>query len=296
MEREIIEIDEALCTGCGDCVPGCHEGALQIIDGKARLVSDLMCDGLGACVGHCPTGAMTVVRREAEAYDERRVMEQNIIPSGGNTIRAHLEHLLDHGETEYHRIALQVLAEQGVPVPAATPAAETKAPAAESAGCGSGGGCPGSLARILAEGPGTDSRSGGEAAASGAAPGRLRQWPVQLHLLNPEAPYFRDADVMLAADCTAYAVGDFHERFLNGRTLAIACPKLDSNLENYVDKLRAMIDRSAIDTLTVLMMNVPCCSGLLALAQRAAGSAARSVPVKKIIVSPEGEVLESRWI
>ena len=315
MVRDIIEIDEDLCTGCGNCVPGCHEGALRIIDGKARLISDLMCDGLGACVGHCPTGAMKVVRKEAAEYDERRVMKENIIPAGANTIRAHLDHLRDHGETGCLEAALAVLAEMGITEPPEAVGAGSGRPAcgsapaaagarADSPAMGSargvpvpvhgGGGCPGSAIRQFAV------RNGAEPAAPAAdvsaEPSALGQWPVQLHLLNPAAPYFRGADVLLAADCTAYALGGFHSRYLKGKTLAIACPKLDSGLESCAEKITAMIDSAGIETLTVMIMEVPCCSSLLSLASAAAAKAGRKVPIKKIVVSVEGEILGEEWV
>ena len=116
VKRKIIEIDDDKCTGCGDCIPNCHEGALQIIDGKARLISDLFCDGLGACIGHCPTGAMKVVEREAQDYDEKRVMEENIVPKGVNTIKAHMNHLKDHGATKFYNEAVEYLDEKGIKI------------------------------------------------------------------------------------------------------------------------------------------------------------------------------------
>lgn len=279
MVRDIIEINEDLCTGCGDCVPGCHEGALQIIDGKARLISDLMCDGLGACVGHCPTGAMKVIKREAEAYDEARVMKENIIPAGANTIKAHLRHLDDHNETEFLQIALNTLQEAGVDVPDYQ--AEPDIPVFQ--------GCPGSQQKKL-------NTKAVQHEPSGPEPSQLQQWPVQLHLLSPMAPYLRGSDLLLAADCTAYAAGGFHSRFLKGKSLAVACPKLDQGQESYVEKLTAMIDQAQINTMTVLMMEVPCCGGLLAIAQAALSAAERKIPLKKAVLSLEGELLQEEWV
>ena len=282
MLRDIIEIDEDLCNGCGNCVPGCHEGALRIIDGKARLISDLMCDGLGACVGHCPTGAMTVIRREAEDYDERRVMKENIIPAGRNTIQAHLDHLLDHKQTEFYNTAMQVLAEEGI---------EMQQKHSTPHG---GGGCPGAAMRAF--------RSQGEKDApaqddqSASQPSALRQWPIQLHLLSPQAPYMSGADVLLAADCTAYALGDFHSKHLKGKSLAIACPKLDHGQDIYREKITELIDSAEINTLSVMMMEVPCCSSLLGIAQEALAQAKRKIPIKKMIVSIEGELISEGWV
>lgn len=299
MLRDIIEINDDLCTGCGECVPGCHEGALQIIDGKARLISDMMCDGLGACVGHCPTGAMKVIKREAEPYDEKKVMKQNIIPAGKNTIIAHLNHLLDHNEMEFYSQALEVLKEEGISVDLNQAKQDTPEPSA--GGCG--GGCPGTLARTIdrlaneAEGgnaaPSSSSSSTG---AQGSVASELQQWPVQMHLVSPRAPYFKGSDLLLAADCTAYAAGDFHSRHLKGKTLAIACPKLDSNQEIYSNKLTALIDEAQINTLTVMIMEVPCCGGLMAMAQAAVAKAQRKVPVKKIVISIDGAVQSEEWV
>ncbi len=308
MIRDIIQIDEELCNGCGNCVPGCHEGALRIIDGKARLISDLMCDGLGACVGHCPTGAMTVVKREAEAYDEGKVMTENIIPAGANTISAHLSHLLDHGETEFYDQAIAVLREHNIDIPAH---GEKDAMPAMSSGC------PGTAARSFS--PAADSRrhpvtrgrqtvippvsdSAGGPASENYSPGneaissQLGQWPVQLHLLSPAAPYLKKADLLLAADCTAYAMGDFHQRYLKGKSLAIACPKLDQGQQNYIDKLTAMIEQAELNSITVLMMEVPCCGGLLMMARSAVRQASRKLPIKKVIVSIRGDILDEQWV
>lgn len=286
MKRQIITIDEKKCTGCAECIPACPEGALQVIDGKARLVSDLFCDGLGACIGHCPTGAMRVETREAEPYDERRVMAESIVKAGPNVIAAHLRHLRDHGETGYLGEALDYLREQGIANPLEVEVANGHAH--------HGGGCPGS--RTM------DFRSNGHAAPSvvaapsNPAPSALRQWPVQLHLVSPIAPYFRDADVLLAADCVAFAMGDFHSRLLDGKALAIACPKLDTGMERYIEKLVAMIDMAGVRSITVAIMEVPCCSGLAGLAMQALEKAGRTIPVKKIVVSVTGEVLSEALI
>ena len=297
MERDIIEIDEERCVGCGACVPNCHQGALQIIDGKARLLSDLFCEGLGACVGTCPTGAMTIARRPAEPYDEAKVMEK--IASGGpNVIRAHLEHLAQHGQSEYLAQAHAYLNKHKITVPAPTPRQDkhqsTPATAAahETVHAHHGGGCPGSRAMALrGSEPATDPH-----APPAAVPSRLRQWPVQLQLLNPAAPYLRGADLLLAADCTAYAAGSFHETFLKDKILAIACPKLDHNLQAYVEKLAAMIDQSGINTLSVLIMEVPCCAGLVQIAAAAVRAAQRAIPIKRMVLSLEGSVIAEDWI
>jgi ferredoxin len=273
-KRKIISIDEEKCTGCGKCVPNCHEGALQIIDNKARLISDLFCDGLGACIGHCPEGAMTIEEREAESYDEKKVMRENIIPQGINTIKAHVHHLKDHGATTYLNQAIEVLEEEGIDLPI------TKRDSCI-------GGCPGS--KMMDFSKDTDDKSLNNIKS------QLRQWPVQLHLLNPEAPYFEKADVVLAADCTAYALGDFHNH-IKGKTIAIACPKLDSNKDIYVDKIASMIDNSKINTLTIIIMEVPCCGGLTILAKNALEKSRKKIPFKKIVVGIKGEIISEEWI
>lgn len=279
MVRDIIEINEELCTGCGDCVPGCHEGALQIIDGKARLISDLMCDGLGACVGHCPTGAMKVVKREAEPYDERRVMLENIIPSGENTIKAHLQHLDEHNEEEYLKIAIQTLVEEDVDIPDYQ---EKEVPKF--------GGCPGSRQMSFQK------KEASPKVDNPQEDSQLQQWPVQLHLLNPRAPFLQGSDLLLASDCSAFSAGGFHSRFLKGKALAIACPKLDHGQESYVEKLAAMIQQSQINTLSVLIMEVPCCGGLISIAQAAMALSERKIPIKKMVLSLQGEILSEDWI
>ncbi|NTV66319.1 MAG: 4Fe-4S binding protein [Chlorobaculum sp.] len=279
MKRQIITIDESKCTGCAECIPACPEGALQVIDGKARLVSDLFCDGLGACIGHCPTGAMQVESREAEPYDERRVMAESIVKAGPNVIAAHLRHLQDHGETGYLQTALDYLKEQGIENPLEAQAANRHAHHS--------GGCPGSRMMDLRQ-PVSPASS---VASTATVPSELRQWPIQLHLITPIAPYFRDSDLLLAADCVAFAMGGFHGEMLRGKSLAIACPKLDTGMDRYVEKLTALIDMSGVASITVAIMEVPCCTGLVALALQALERASRKVPVRKIVVSVTGEVL-----
>ncbi|MEI8186391.1 MAG: 4Fe-4S dicluster domain-containing protein [Chlorobiaceae bacterium] len=297
MKRQIITIDEKRCTGCGDCIPGCPEGALQVIDGKARLVSDLFCDGLGACIGHCPTGAMKIETREAEPYDEKRVMHESIAKGGPNVIAAHLHHLIDHGQTDFVQQALQYLQEQGIanPLesePAGKPAAHRTHPAHSHAP--HTGGCPGSRTIDFSANGSNDAAI----AAHSHAPvqSALRQWPIQLHLVSPQAPYFQGSDLLLAADCCAFAVGDFHGSFMKGKSLAIACPKLDSEMDIYVDKLAAMIDLSHINTITVAIMEVPCCGGLISIVAEAQRKAKRKVPVKKVVISLQGETLSEEWV
>ena len=265
MKRDILKIDEELCNGCGQCVPNCHEGALQVIDGKVRLVSELMCDGLGACIGHCPEGAITIETREAEPYSEIRVMEQ-MKNKGKNTIIAHLKHLKDHGKL--------LVTEQQI-------SSHFQSRNHQE------GGCPGSRTMII-EKPSV--QNNGNLPAD--QPSELRQWPVQMHLINPNAPYFRGADLLLSADCVAFSLGGFHSDHLKGKSLAIACPKLDQGTDSYVEKLTSLIEIAKVNTITVMMMEVPCCGGLLQMVRTAQANASRKVPVKKIIVGINGEILK----
>jgi len=294
MIREIISIDEELCNGCGECVPGCPEGALRIIDGKARLVGDLLCDGLGACVGNCPTGALTVESREAEPYDEARVM-QSMVTMGPNTIVAHLEHLRDHGEMEYLQTARAVIEREefvGREMVLSRLSGLTAQPRPSGHGHAGVSSCPGSVSRSFAE----REDVAAQRLQSTPAASELTHFPVQMHLLNPSAPYFVGCDFVLAADCTAFSFGAFHADLLRGKKLGIACPKLDSDQEVYVEKVRALIDDAKVNTLTVVIMQVPCCGGLLRLVQLAAANSSRKVPVKCIVVGVEGSILDEQWV
>jgi ferredoxin len=301
MIREMVKIDEELCDGCGACIPNCHEGALQMIDGKARLISDLMCDGLGACLGHCPQGAITIEEREAEPYNETKVMEI-MVTKGENTVVAHLQHLKEHNEIEFLKEGVQYLKdherELDINVAEVMSRVHNARVEQEQLACG----CAGSEARSFTP----QSVAGGFVPAAGALtmaggtvaeqPSELRQWPVQMHLINPAASYFKQSDLVLAADCVAFSLGNFHSKWLKGKTLAIACPKLDSGMESYVEKIRGLIDDAKINTLTVMMMQVPCCGGLMQMVKMAAGQTERKVPVKKIIVGVEGEILSEEWV
>ncbi len=303
MKRDILKIDEELCNGCGLCVPNCHEGALQVIDGKVRLVSELMCDGLGACIGYCPEGAIEIEVREAEPYNETRVMEQ-MKDKGKNTIIAHLKHLKDHGETGFLQEGVSYLKEkrtrlnfnlEEVISEVHNHGKSIQNPVMVESHSyhhnHEGGGCPGSRAMVI-EKPGTIR----ESTSLADVPSELRQWPVQMHLINPNATYFRGADLLLAADCVAFSMGGFHSNHLKGKSLAIACPKLDQGTDSYVEKLTAMIDISRVNTITVMMMEVPCCGGLLKMVNTALENASRKVPVKKMIIGINGEVLQEDWV
>jgi ferredoxin len=279
MLRKIIQIDEEKCDGCGLCIPECHEGALQLIDGKARLISDLFCDGLGACLGHCPQGAIKIIEREAQPYNERLVM-QNMVKQGKNTIIAHLKHLRDHNETGFLNEAWAFLEEQGIDIPKNTIEDKPQAHVAS---------CPGSRSTTFNETP-------AEHENHTDIPSALRHWPVQFHLISSSAQQYREADLLLAADCVAFSLGNFHQKYLPGKALVIACPKLDHDQQIYVEKLRALIDEAKINSITVMIMQVPCCGGLIRLIQMAMQQAERHVPVKGIVVGVQGEILKEEWL
>lgn len=270
---------------------------MQLVDGKAVMVSDLYCDGLGACIGECPTGAITFEEREAVPYDEVAVM-QRLIPKGEKAIRAHLQHLKEHGEAEWVRQGMEYLQKQGIEIglcgcdTVAPP--DQPAPAVAPLACG----CPGTMAREIRRPVVMGGGTAGTPAESSVntVPSELRQFPVQLHLINPAAGFFQGADLLLAADCTAFALGDFHRKVLKGKMLAIACPKLDTNIPAYVEKLIQLIDQAQINTLTVAIMEVPCCGGLLRVAQEARSKAGRHIPLKQVVISTGGEILEETWL
>lgn len=316
MKREIIEIDEDKCTGCGECIPNCHEGALQMIDGKARLISDLMCDGLGACIGHCPEGAIEIIEREAAPYDEVTVIKE-MVTKGKNTVIAHLAHLKDHKEFGFLKQGVRWMQENkseiNFDVDEVTSVVHNgtiEKPVAPPSACGcgghdeqpkhqhnhqhdhghGGGGCPGSQAKTINKPEVTNSEIAGD------APSELTQWPVQMHLINPAASYFQNSDLLLAADCVAFSMGNFHSKALKGKSLGIACPKLDSNTDVYVQKLVSLIDDSKINTITVMKMTVPCCGGILQMAQKALQLSTRKVPIKSITVDINGEIVSEDWV
>lgn len=292
MKRTIIKIDEEKCNGCGNCVTGCHEGALQLIDGKARMVSELYCDGLGACIGDCLQGAIILEEREAEPYNEIATIER-IAQNGESTILAHIKHLLDHNEKEFAQQAINYLQQNNIKIDTSkiknnvnsNNTMNKQEHEHHSV-------CPGSKTIDFRE----NGQNNNENNQITDNPSQLRQWPIQLHLLSPTAAYFKGADVLLAADCVAFAMGNFHQKYLKGKSLAIACPKLDSNKEVYIEKITSMIDEAKINTLTIMMMEVPCCGGLLQMTKMALESAKRKIPVKSVYVSLQGEIISEEWI
>ncbi|NCC72312.1 MAG: 4Fe-4S ferredoxin [Sphingobacteriia bacterium] len=297
MKRKIISIDEERCNGCGLCIPNCHEGALQIIDGKARLVSDLFCDGLGACVGNCPQGAISIEEREAEPYNEVLVMKE-MVKKGKNTVLAHLQHLREHGAEDLlseaiayiknNKIDLDITRQEPVLNQNEIHQAII---AAKNEGCG--GSCPGTIPASFVINPENRERS---VDSFPEVRSELSHWPVQLHLLNPMSPFLKNSDLVLAADCAAFSMGNFHTHFLKCKTLAIACPKLDSNQDSYLQKLVAMIREARLNTITVARMEVPCCSGLTRLVELAVQQSGKNIPVKQAVISSNGKVLTEEWI
>ncbi len=257
MKRDIIKIDDEKCNGCGLCVPNCHEGVLRIIAGKVRLVSDLMCDGLGACIGYCPEGAITIESREAEPYDEVKVMEI-MVSKGFNDVKK---------------------------------AVHAKENTNSDSGCN--GGCQGSKTVVFDP---AEIKLANQQNSNGSIKSELRQWPVQLHLINPGASYFNGSDLLVASDCSAFTLGDFHQNWLKNKSLVIACPKLDQGKEAYLQKFISLIDNAKVNTITVLIMEVPCCGGLLQLVEMAISRSTRKVPVKCVTVSIKGEVLNEEWV
>jgi ferredoxin len=271
-KRKIIEIERALCDGCGLCTTACAEGALQL-DGenKAVLVRELYCDGLGACLDVCPTGALKVVERDSEDYDPQAAYRHVLSTRGRDAARnVHgIGEADDHGHThgpKGHAYELR-----------SAPATPKKREAAPMA-CG----CPGSMAQEI-------KRDGETADKTVSGRSELTQWPVQLHLVSPLAPYFQNADLLVAADCTAFALGSFHQDLLMGKKLVIACPKLDDT-ENYVEKLSEIIKINDIRSLTVAIMTVPCCAGLHHLVEEAVERSGAPLKAKKVVIGIDGRI------
>jgi len=276
MKRNIIKIDEEKCDGCGICVPDCPEGALQIIDDKARLISDLFCDGLGACIKTCPQGAISIEEREAEPYDERRVME-NIVKQGTNTIKAHLKHLKDHGEMEYVKQALEFLREHDIDIQDIHDELHHHHDSP----------CPHAAARDLRDKP----KKKTVTTDNDKVDSELRQWPIQLKLLNPAASYFDNADLLISADCAPFTYGDFHRRFMRGKTVIMFCPKLDPYIEEYVDKLTSIFSTHEIKSITIVHMEVPCCGGVGMIVQKALEKSGKNIFVRDYTISIEGDII-----
>lgn len=279
LKRSIIKIDEAKCNGCGECIPNCPEGAMQLIDDKARLISDLFCDGLGACIGHCPQGAITIEKRVAEKYDESRVME-NIVKQGENVIKAHLKHLKDHNQTEFYNEAINYLNKKkiGEPIEEKIPQKHTHPSKAEKHS-----GCPGAKVMEFSK-PEGGVKTG--TAPSGVS--QLSQWPIQITLVPPTAPFLNNADLLIAADCVPFSYPNFHDDLLKGKILLIGCPKMD-DVTYYESKLASMFKQSNIKSIEVVHMEVPCCFGLKTLVESAIEKSGKNIPYKSTVIGIKGE-------
>ncbi|MFH1615375.1 MAG: 4Fe-4S binding protein [Planctomycetota bacterium] len=237
--RNIVKIDEEKCNGCGQCVDACAEGAIEIIDGKAKLVSEVYCDGLGACIGHCPQDAITVEQREAIEFDEQAT-------------KAHLD--------------------------------EKKNPQQQSDFI-----CPGMVAKKLRENAG-QTKTGNVSTRS-----QLSHWPVQLKLVSPKAPYFDNADLLLVADCVPFAMGDFHNRFLKDHSIVVGCPKLDDS-QFYIEKMTQILKTNNLNSLAVVHMEVPCCSGLTHIARKAITYSGAKIDFEDITIDLQGNVIRSEML
>jgi NAD-dependent dihydropyrimidine dehydrogenase PreA subunit len=313
--RKIIEIDQDLCNGCGNCIPNCPEGALQILDGKARLISDLFCDGLGACIGECPVGAINIIEREAEKYSETKVME-NIVKQGTSVIGAHLKHLKDHNETALYNEAVNYLKDHNLAVPGqAEPDRQDSGKSSGRLPCG----CPGSAVMDLRDTQEectedvVDSFSGGSEKKSGPATDEksakiqsllrelierrssLKQWPVQIMLVPPTAPYLQGSNLLIAADCVPFAYPAFHEDFLAGKVVLVGCPKLDDT-QYYLEKFTEIFRVNDIKSLTVVHMEVPCCFGLKSLVKQAMKNAGKYIDAKAVNIGIKGNIISEETL
>ncbi|MCX8054712.1 MAG: 4Fe-4S binding protein [Ignavibacteria bacterium] len=277
MLRKVIQIDDEKCNGCGICVTACNEGAIQIINGKARLINEIFCDGLGACIGECPEGAITVIEREAEAYDEIKVVEKLLNENSMKVLEAHLKHLKDHNEMLYFNQAMDYLKEKGVKVEL-----EDKK---NTMACG----CPGSMAREIKR-PKTESLENKRE----RIPSQLEQWPVQLHLVNPIASFFNGREMVIMSTCGPIVSANVHEEYIKNRSVVVACPKLDRT-EPYIPKLAAIFEHNEIPKIIVVRIEVPCCGGLSYITVEAARmSGKQNLTIEEHILSVEGELINKQ--
>jgi ferredoxin len=253
--RKLIHIDEELCNGCGECVPGCAEGALQIIDGKARLVAEKYCDGLGACLGECPTGALTVRDVETEDFDPEAV--RDLLTKQGREVPDHM------------------------PSPESLRLDKSSVKAAPKSGCGG--------SKVMEFTPCQKANVPTDM-ANEAGPSHLTHWPIQIRLVQPEAPFLKGADLLLTADCVAVSMPGYHERFLPGRKVLMGCPKFD-DVELYIERLTAIFATSGLKSITLLEMEVPCCSNMSKITAQALKNSGADIPAEKIVVARTGEVI-----
>ncbi len=251
-KRKIIEIDRDKCNGCGLCTTACAEGALELDDeGKAVLVREIYCDGLGACLDVCPTDALKVIERESAEYDARAAY-RHVLETRGKEAAVKV-HGIGNGHPHH--------------------------PASGFSGC------PGSAACAIP----VDTSEDSDKTVSGKS--QLAQWPIQLHLVSPFAPYFRESDLLIAADCTAFSLGSFHQDLLKGKRLVIACPKLDET-QGYVDKLAEIIRQNRLRSLTVAIMTVPCCSGLFRMVEQAIELSGEPIDLKTVVIGIDGKIIQ----
>lgn len=254
IKRKIIKIYEERCDGCGLCIPSCPEGALQIIDGKVNLVKESFCDGLGACLRECPQSALVIEEREVEEYDEEGVIAY-IREKSPELLEKHLRHLKEHAHElpKYHSHANITNCPSAQMIHWKMKDKEVK-----------------ERIEVISE---------------------LRQWPIQLHLVPPDAPYFQDADLILVADCVPFAYANFHTDFLKGRSIAIGCPKLDDT-NAYLNKIIQIMKSSSIRSLKVVHMEVPCCYGFVHIVREALNKSGKDIPFEAIIIGIKGEILK----
>jgi len=254
--RKIVHIDEAKCNGCGLCIPNCAEGALKIIDGKAKLVKDIYCDGLGACLGHCPTDAIEIIERDAAEFDEAATHEylkgKTDAPQIGDLRSSVRQINLDEKPKVVHQ-----------------------------------GGCPGSRMRQFG--------NKAEEKGDNVVTSKLKQWPVQLMLVPTNAPYFRNADLLITADCVPFAYGNYHNDFLKDKSVVVGCPKLD-DIQHYIEKLTEIMRGNDLESITVLKMEVPCCSGMASAAKNARDKSGCGIPIKVITIGIEGDIIKREYI
>ena len=256
MLRKIITINEDLCNGCGDCVTGCSEGAIAIIEGKAKLVKEEYCDGFGDCISNCPTGAIVIEERESEAFDENAAKKYLLETQGEAAVKKMEDAMKRHEQ----KINIPVMDSEKHPH----------------------SGCPGKQSMFI----GKDSQE----VNVDYVPSKLQNWPVQLHLLPLKAPYYKNANLLLAADCCAFAYGNFHSEFMTNRITAIGCPKLD-DMQTYFEKITAIFANNDIDSVTVAYMEVPCCGGIVKLAEESVKQSRKNIPIKKIRIGIKGNIL-----
>lgn len=287
MKRNIITIDQEKCTGCGNCIPACPEGAIQMIDGKARLISDLFCDGLGACIGDCPEGAITTEFREAEPYNEKIVMER-IIEQGENTVIAHLDHLWSHGEVNLYEEAISVLMEKEMSIPygfnkhGKIPEHLLVKPGEFFiGGCESGKCMDDEQSKKdflkLQKTPISEE----EVLDQIEIPNEInfiKNWPIKLNLTPVRSQIFHQADLLIAADCVAGVVPEFNQKILKGKTLLMGCPKFDDR-EKYIRKLTQIFLQNEIKSVNIAIMEVPCCSSLNSIVKTALSQAKKEATI-----------------